>query len=776
MARHMSPAIARALKMASLHPAVVGVEVADTRADGSVIAIFCIKTELWSSWRTVGESPSGVREIEPVSLTFSQAYPAAAPKIALRQDFRRDHPHLMPGPADQPPVPCIVDGRVNELIELRGIEGLVEQLAEWLERAAMRALNDPDQGWEPVRRDGIDDWIVIDGDNMRRLINPAGGACLVRIVFVMREDDDGRSYLVDHRSLDLLSIGTAKFGRHLTGERQWAGNAAGIIVWAADETPGKFFVVDTYAPETVTTLGDLRARAAFYGCRAQFDSLVDQIGFGLLGKTFEPTPLTVTFLVRRPFDVVGTTSPIEICSYLIHVRSGEDLIQEDRPIVRLCATKDRLSLPILRRASGEDETPGRAPWTLLGCGSVGSKIALHMARRGFGPSRTIDCGSMSPHNFARHALLPDPNAELFWQSKAEKLANALATLEQRPEGLAIDAVVLSASPEGRAVLCGIANGLLDTTASTVLRERLAFLAWEHRPAIGQAHLLGAGKGAYAAFEGADGNPNVSDLAVEFYRLIARDGELAETVFSAEAEAVAVGQGCSAFTFPMPDDRLSTLTAGLSQVLAMRHFPRQTADGEIRLGILGEDGLSQTWTREVVPPWIIVQESSEKTLGVRLSARVDAQIRAEIAARPSVETGGVLIGRFSQAANVFQIVDVLPAPPDSSFSPEKFVLGTQGLRAAIEDVIRASHGTLYVLGTWHNHLGDFGPSVLDAQSAISLALRQFFPVLMLIALPEGYACVTAEFFDPDILAPSSGGSQQPTDEGNEEKIENPAHDQ
>ena len=89
------------------------------------------------------------------------------------------------------------------------------------------------------------------------------------------------------------------------------------------------------------------------------------------------------------------------------------------------------------------------------------------------------------------------------------------------------------------------------------------------------------------------------------------------------------------------------------------------------------------------------------------------------------------------------MDVIPAPPDSTFAPDKFVLGTVGLKTKIHTLIRNSGGSIYVLGTWHNHLVKSGPSLLDAATALKLALKQYLPTLLLIALPTGYTCVVAE---------------------------------
>ena len=753
-------ATARALKLIGAHPSVADVRVLARYHDGAVVAEVAVRTELPAAWRPAGRSPSGVRRIEPVTFTFAPDHPVHAPRMTLRDDFDRSHPHINSGPADRPPVPCVVDGDAAELVQARGIDGLVDQLVAWLDRASTAALNDPERGWEPIRRDGIDDLMVVDGDGLRALAGPSGGCVLVPTAFVLRDEGGGRTYLVDHCENAAVDLKAARFGRVAAGAGIWRGTGVGLVAWARDTLRGPF-VVDRYLPETVSTIGELRDRAALYGCRVELDAVLNQLAFGLDAKVFEPTPLTVIFLVRRPYDVIGTTSPIELCPYLVHVTRGRDLIVEDDPIVRLCAPRERLSLAMLRRASGEGEAPGRAPWTLLGCGSVGSKIALHLARRGFGPSLVVDRGFMSPHNYARHALTPPPGSVRDLGHKATMLADALSRLRQAAKADAIDAIAACSTPEGRGRMVQRDGGLLDTTASSVLRERLAFLDWEERPAIGEAHLLGVGRVAYAAFEGAGGNPNLSDLAVESYRLISNDRDLAGSVFSAEAEAVSIGQGCSAFTFPMSDGRLSALASGLAEAVAMRHFPRPGADGEIRLGKLGTDGLSQVWTREAVRPWTVFRIGGVE---VRMSARVDEAVRAEVAARPDGETGGIVVGRFSQVGNAFHVVDVLPAPSDSAFSREKFVLGTVGLKAAIRKLVRESGGSLHVLGTWHNHLVRSGPSTLDADTAAHLALRQFYPVLMVIALPEGYTGLVAESFDPTIFADPPRGADEGVADG------------
>lgn len=735
-------ATARALKLVSAHPAVEAIRILEHLDDGAVLAEIDIANELPAAWRLVGESPSGVRNVETVTLSFPAGYPVFAPGLSLRADFDRSHPHLNPGSVDAPPRPCLVAGSTRELIQSRGIEGLIDQLVDWLDKAAMLKLNDPATGWEPVRRDNIDDLMIVDGGSMRAFANSIGGCIAARTTFFQLGEETQHLFLIDHRSCETIDLDKAQYLRQQRGEKIWQGTSVGLIAWAPDVSPGQPFLADSYLPETVTTIHDLRDRANSYGCGPQLEPKLDLLALLADGGKLSGFPLAITFLARRPYNVIGTDSPVELCSYLVDLTALRDITKLDQVPVRICGLREQLSVDILRRASGLAEAGDRARWTLIGCGSVGSKIAMHMARRGQGPTVVTDNGTMLPHNYARHALLPIEAAERgLMGEKATLLAESLGQLKQKAEADAHDILITCATPNGRASIApkGLSL-LLNTTASTVVRERLSFLDWEDRPLIAEAHLLGAGRVAYAAFEGPGTNPSISDLAAESYRLISADENVRDLVFSVEAEAIVIGQGCSAATFPMPDDRLSALTGSLSQIVATRIRERMEIGAEIHLAKVADDGTSQTWSRHAVPPWTILDADG---VSVRISAHVDAQIRAEIAAHPGIETGGVIVGRFSQIGNAFQVVDVIPAPPDSTFAPDKFVLGTVGLKTKIHTLIRNSGGSIYVLGTWHNHLVKSGPSLLDAATALKLALKQYLPTLLLIALPTGYTCVVAE---------------------------------
>jgi len=743
MARHVAPAaIGRAIRIARAHPSVRDVRVIEGLEGGAVLIEVDIEQQLPSAWRMAGESPSGVRAIETVGILLPADFPRHSPRSFLRSDFDRTHPHLLPTSASQLPQPCVVRGYPSELIQARGFEGYLDQLVDWLDKATMLELNSETHGWEPVRRDHLDDEMIADPEALFAMAGPAGDCVVIRTDFRKIEREEHRYIRVALNPEERLELGKAQCTIEKAVDRPWWRGRSLALIVGAPYSNGHPYVVGAPLPETVTSVADLRDRAKLYGCGQAFEAKLDYIALLLEQGKLVATPLVIVFLVQRPYRLVGTQSSIELCAYVLDLQPGDALLH-NRGEVRLCGIREDISTTLLRRASGDEATVERQPWALVGAGSVGSKIAIHMARRGLAPSLVVDRAIMSPHNYARHALLPDVQSRGGAVNfKANILCEALAGFAQDAEVEYDDVITLCATEAGRTKLSA-GRLLLNTTGSSLVREALTFQPWETRPVLGEAHLLGSGTAAYAAIEGEKGNPNLSDLAAESYRLIAGDPEIRRSVFSAEAEVIQIGQGCSALTFPLADGRLSAFAAGLAETVATElKKPASIVDpvGKIFLGKMHSDGLSQTWHTSDVPPRIIVDTGGPQ---VRISPRVDTAIRQAIAARPGVETGGVIVGRYSQIGDIFQVVDLIDAPPDSIFTAEKFTLGTAGLRGAIARLMRDTGGALHVLGTWHNHLVPSGPSVIDAATAAHLALRQFLPVLMLIAHTDGYSSLIAE---------------------------------
>ncbi len=738
--------VARALRQLSGHERVRAVGTPESVETGIKVVVD-FDSGLGNRWRALGQSENGVKAIEPLTFIFGDTYPVQPPLIFLRDDFDRSHPHLLPANDSVPPMPCYVVGDSRELLRMRGINGVADQLGIWLQKAAELDLMDPVQGWSFVRRDHFDDVMVADAAALRALAGEAEGSVFLKAAAGRLETVSGdREYVVSASSEGTTIEANVLAEMFRTREVP----ALAIVAWSGQSPDGSVFIADQYRPESVHSVQDLLVRADELGCGRALRPKLDLLWYLLDGKQFsKPLVVAIALLARRPFHLAGETSPIELCLYLIEVTKAADLVADSKHQVRLLGHHDVMTPELLRQASGL-AGQGHAPqWVLFGAGSLGSKIALHLARQAYGPVGIVDQSCMLPHNFARHGLVPLGARRIPWQPKANLLAESLLHLGA---GCTVghSDIVEVCMLRGQALQKEIWTGksfILDTTGSPSVTEALCAPTVVDRPPAIRASLLAAGRVAYCGIEGPGSNPSLIDLQAESYRLMAQEPGMIEKVFSMSGQSVMLGQGCASVTSPMTDALLSASAAPIAARIAKTAEEGLPAVGEILLGSIAEDCLGQTWQKESVPPFTVIR--SEGIPEVRISSRVLALMDEDISRWPDLETGGVVVGRFSEVANAFTIVDLIAAPSDSTRTRNEFKLGVSGLSDAISQLVSGGAGTLYPLGTWHNHLGDTGPSVTDLGTGALLAVGQSFPALLLIRTPVGFRTLFAEAVDTQL---------------------------
>ena len=743
-------AVRRAIGLISSHVLVreIGAVSADPSTGvTSVDVVF--DTNLPSDWMTPGTSPTGVRSSEVVRFDFPPRFPWEAPCPSLRPDFSRGLPHMQPWLHNDRPVPCIYDGYLAELMHHQGILGIVQQTATWLQKAADGSLIDPDQGWEPVRRDSFRDFLVADPQPLSNLVAESRGYQLRQFHYAKLANSDGAASVYGHVHDPITSL-SDRVLPDLFDERPaprhseyHLGRSIALIVWPQGDSTGRPRRCATYAPETVSDFTDLRERAALYACQESLDQafshLRKSVGTHSSLATF---PFAIVLLVQRPFRIIGTRSDIEICPYVTQVALLATS-PDPNTMVLPAAHLHRISRPFLADIAGGAEESRHEHWSLIGAGSLGSKLAIHLARAGAGPDIVIDNATMKPHNAGRHALLPEPEPSTSWiQPKAVALCEALRGLDQGSQPIAKDA-------------CQIATGqttpwsanswaLVNSTASLSVREALASSSDQFR--VIETTLFGGGRIGLITVEGPERNPSTTDLIAEFYVMIQRDSAL-RSVLGGVQDSVArqmIGQGCGSLTMVMSDGRLSLFAAGMAEYLLKKQRDGLPNVGELLIGQLSDDGLRLSWCIMPTPPFEAVgTKMNDEQWAIHVHDRVRTRIIEDAARWATIETGGVLMGRLSEATRTVHVVDVLDAPTDSERSGSHFILGTKGLSRSIDEYCDATDGALYCLGTWHSHPRGGAPSMKDRITARAIALSSLRPALSLVYAPEGFHAYLAD---------------------------------
>ena len=731
-------ACVREVARASVHPET-----------GTVSADVVFDSNLPSDWLLKGESPTGVRSREVVRFDFTPRFPWVPPALSLRPDFNRNLPHMQPWLHDGCPVPCVYDGHLAELFHHQGILGITRQTATWLERAGGDSLLDPEQGWEPVRRDSFRDYFVADTHGLRSLVAGADGYQLRQLDYAKHIDGDGVTSVYGHVRSPITSLS----GRDLPDlfdERPipyrsgyHRGRSLALIVWPEGDSSGRPYQCATYAPETVSDLRGLRERAALYACQQGLDQAFAELRRSIGTYSWLATfPLAIVLLVRRPFHLIGTRSDIELCPYVTQL-ALLSTPQGNKVLVRPAAHLHRISRSLLSEMAGGTEGASHEHWSLIGAGSLGSKLAIHLARAGAGPDVVVDNAIMKPHNAARHALLPEPEPRTSWiQPKAVALCDALKGLDQESQPIAEDACQVATHPTPPWSPASWA--LVNSTASLSVREALA--ASPDQARVIETILFGRGRIGLITVEGSGRNPNTTDLIAEFYAMIQRDSALRLAIGSGQ-DSVArhiIGQGCGSLTMVMSDGRLSLFAAGMAQYLLTRQRDGLPDGGEIVIGRLSDDELGLSWRIMRTPPVAVVDaRMADEHWTIHVHDRVRTRIIADAARWVMIETGGVLIGRLSEATRIVHVVDVLDAPTDSERSENRFVLGTRGLGHSIDEYCDATDGALYCLGTWHTHPSGGAHSMKDRDTARAISLSSLRPALSLVYAPEGFHAYLAD---------------------------------
>ena len=746
----------RALASVATHPAVYSI--GPPRPDhnsGFTSVDVTFDVSLPSEWRRRGHSPSGVRSRETVRFDFPTGFPLKTPSPSLRPDFNRNLPHMQPWLTEGRSVPCVHDGDLDELILRDGLAGFLNQTAVWLERAALGTLIDPDQGWEPVRRDSYRDHIIADADALQSLVTRGGGYKFLRLNYLRTAKGQARFVYgrVSAATVDVtraaMSSVLAEAPVHSSLQFR-TGKSVALVVWPGKQPSGTPIIADTYLPETVTSVEDLKERAQTYGCRTSLGNALHWMGQCLRTHPPEgPFCLVVVLLARRPCNVIGTQSPIELCPYVLDIVSPDLYTNGDKTPVRPAGHHHVLSRSLLAQLSGIDSSREHPRWTLIGAGSLGSKLALHLARAGKGPAVIVDKSAMTPHNVARHAIIPttgDMNV-LGMNAKATLLCDSLRGLDHTANPVPLDATsILTSKDPTRQLGLKRSWAIVNATASLAVREALVSSKQVPTRVI-ETSLFSSGQVGVITVEGPDRNPSTNDLMAECYALLAEDSTLSRIVFGQDdgIRPQSVGQGCSSLTMPMSDGRLSLFAAGMAEYLLRRQrdgLPPET--GEVLIGALSSDGLGVQWQVATASPVIQIQCKAESgTWYVHIHQRAASKIRTEVGRWPSVETGGVLMGRLSEVSRTVHVVDVLAAPDDSKRSASSFVLGTIGLRQHIENYSKAAGWSLHSLGTWHSHLSIGGPSPTDRATMKAVAIARVAPSVALIHTPSGYCAFLAE---------------------------------
>lgn len=694
MAEHDTYWLRLAHKYAREHPAVraVGSLVVDATGGGSFDAVFIVS--LPGCFHAKGRTDRGVRRLEPVCFSFQPSFPFSQPLVSLRPDFDRSFPHINPN--EKQVLPCIYEGQLGDLIQQpKWFDHILDQTADWLCKAAADDLMNLAQGWEPMRLSRSDGCFWYSAEDIRGLLE--------------RQD----AFVLS--SLSLWRNGMA-FAGALGAPEKCATEEHRTLVFCHGTPRGSKGV--RYVSSSVATFSDLHAFATRCGMAGMKRAIDKEIGN--LAKNGR-RQFWVLLGVQRPARIVGGQSDIELLTFVVQTavnrKNGKVLMTTP---VKQIAQANICTPTLLATCSGVTPREARAVMQ-IGCGSLGSKVAMHVARTGMARFALVDPAIFMPHNHARHAMTDD-HAALF-PHKVDLMAKSLRAMNVDAEAIATSIMDVP-SLENRGGL------LIDATASTAVRNYLARVRLKGR--LATACLYGEGRMGVLAIEGENRHPRVDDVFCALYSEALSDPRVHAQIYTDRHESVPLGQGCDSITVKCPDSRISLTAAGMASELQKVLAGPYPKDGALFIGHVGQDEMSLSWRKVVVGAPTVVAAASEDDWEVRILPDVVDQMSHSAHESAPNETGGVLIGHVSVTLRCLSITGLLPPPEDSRRDRGYFELGIKGLCEKVRVITEHTNGALTYLGTWHSHPQGGGASEIDADTkARLLVLRDYEPTVCLI---------------------------------------------
>lgn len=689
--------IQQAHKYASEHPAVA--EAGPIVDSGNGVHLFraIFRVNLPGKCGRDRVTDLGVRDREPVEFVFPPHFPYGRPQIILRDDFNRNLPHI--NPSKKRVYPCVYYGDLADLLQQpKWFDHVLDQVADWLEKAAANDLMNYRQGWEPMRMDQSDGIVFYDIADLRR-------CCESRV----------------HSEVSALCL---KLGECIC--------AGGIGVPSPDTRhntraflfcPPPDSVSDKYIPVHIETFSDLHEYALQQGVAA-FKETIDR---RINDLEQQGRKLFLVFIgVRRPMRLIGQTSNIEVLNFAIETKIKKKNRRLDMSARVYHLTQYDICTPgLLSRYSGVDH--GRMePIVQIGCGSLGSKIAMHLARNGNEGFMLIDPDHFAPHNNARHACALVTGR--LSANKAELVAEHIRTMNLRVEARPTSVMECPEVLQRGGVI-------IDSTANLAIGNYLAQTLVKGR--LIQTALYAHGKMGILTVEGANRNPRIDDLMCRLYSQGLSSDHLHNSLFREQRTLLSLGQGCGSYSVQATDSRISLVAAGMAaytQKLMSTEFPKA---GAVYVGDVDSNDMGVKWSALDVGPTVVVTAPDSDNWEVRLLHHVVEEMSRRSSESDGNETGGVLVGRISMPLRCLTVTNLLPPPEDSIMTPTLFQLGTKGLRAEVEGILDKTNGVLTYLGTWHSHPRGGGASATDSGTkARLLVLRDYEPTVCLIWTPGG----------------------------------------
>ncbi|MFZ1809552.1 MAG: ThiF family adenylyltransferase, partial [Cyclobacteriaceae bacterium] len=646
----------------------------------------------------------------------------------------------------RPPAFCYVRGASDEWYANKRINDLVIRIGNWLRDAATGELSTNGEQFDPLRLEGYSGSIIYDYDTFAKIVKEKQGfdsaKSFAMSVFEGLNDGETNSF----KFLKIVTLNNLKETIDEFKDEIKKGKVSsdkrnlhyGYVLWSNSEKTFEHYSVDL--PKT------WEGFKCF--CKSYEIDLTELENFIAIydSNCFVHFPIIVA--LKRPSQVIGFSSDIEFVNFRFRIDTGDvngGKINNDIQIA-FQSHNQPLTISLASRISGVN-FPKRNTMSIVvfGCGALGSKIVMQLARSGQAKFILIDPDNLLPHNLVRHALL----------------SSSLGT----NKAIALKEEIMKLYPTGDVMIWGIANirndifyrekaldafdWIFDFTASESFFNKLTLAKGINTSRVCSASISDFGNLGIMYIEGENRNPRIDDLQMSLHSLCHVEKKISDWLIREEKAistgnlTVNVGVGCNSETTILSDSKLSSHASYFSGALT-REITDSKNGGKVFLNRITESPNYAIETQMYdVAPFDIFNAVNDPSWTLRFKAGIVIKMKEQMINAKKKETGGILVGAINLKTKTIHVIDLIDAPSDSKANAVCFYRGFHGLPKKIDNVTHSSGGQLGYIGEWHSH--PHGPNELSQIDfdSVTRFKREFkelqtpLPVFLTVITPSSF---------------------------------------
>lgn len=682
-----------------------------------------------------------IRQTEPILLVFDIIdYPEKSPNIYTdRLDFPKNSlAHLYIANNNRPPAICYVRENADEWYSNKRIKDVIIRISNWFRAAAVGELTEDGNQFEPMRLEGYYSTILYDYNLIVDSIianNPfpiTGQFSIAQ--FEQINHKERRAYKFSKRitPANFVSL-TKEIEEHQEknkDDRTKRELHLAFIIWNDEKD-----INEKYEINLPRNWEDFKLFCDSF--KIKYNDLEKII------TDCQMISFPVIVGIRRPKPLIGYSSVFELINFEFNVTKDHFIdgkIVDNFPI-NILSHNQSLSTAQAEKISNYANTLKRG--VVFGCGALGSKVVMHLARNGVTNLTLLDPDEFSSHNVVRHALFADSIGD----NKAEALKQKVVSLYP---GKSVDTLSSGSFKDGliyEKETFKSYEWVFDFTASEAFFNKLSVLDSTSSSKIASASITDHGNLGLLYKEGINRNPRIDDIQMYLYSSAIDTPKISEWLSREQFEnsnnlLVRVGIGCNSETTVLSDEKVSSHAAYITGVLK-KEINSFTEEGKVYMHQITDDDNYTIETQVLSIKPFQVYPATNNEWEIRFRNGILDRVKKQADKKGKKETGGVFLGQCNHKTKTIYVTDLLEAPADSKGNSAVFLRGFKDLSSEIDLINKKTGGQIGYIGEWHSH--PIGPDFLSSTDMESVeehkreleSLKTPLPVFLSIITPTGF---------------------------------------